>query len=61
MTADTEDVEHILIAHETAVAPLLGVPAYGLDVLCTGAGSPHLPRFWAVLMDFETLADLPFL
>ena len=57
MTADTEDVEHILFA----VGPLLGVLAYGLDVLCTGAGSPHFPRFWAVSMDFETLADLPFL
>ena len=61
MTADTEDFEHILFAHGAAVGSLLGVFAYGLDVLCTGAGWPHLPQFWAVSMDFETLADLPFL
>lgn len=61
MTADTEDVEHILFAHEAAVGSHLGILAYGLDVLCIGGGWPHLPRFWAVSMDFETLADLPFL
>ena len=61
MTADTEYVEHILFAHEAAVGSLLGALAYGLDVPCTGAGRPRLPQFWAVLMDFETLADLPFL
>ena len=61
MTADTEDVEHILFAHEAALDSLLGVLAYGLDVLCTGDGGPHLPQLWAVSMDFETLADLPFL
>ena len=61
MTADIEDVEHTLFAHETAVGSLLGALAYGLDMLCTGAGWPHLPQFWAVSMDFETLADLPFL
>ena len=61
MTADTEDVEHILFAHEAAVGSLLEVLAYGLDVLGTGAGWPHSPQLWAVSMDFETLADLPFL
>lgn len=54
MTVDTEDVDHILFAHEAAVGSLLGV-------LCIGAGWRHLPHFWVVSMDFETLADLPFL
>ena len=61
MTVDTEDVEDILFAHEAAVGYLLGVLAYDLDVLCTGAEWPHSPQFWAVSMDFEMLADLPFL
>ena len=45
MTADTEDVERTLFAHETAVGSLLGALAYGLDLLCTGAAWPHLPHF----------------
>ena len=61
MTVDTEDVDHILFAHEAAAGSLLGVLAYDLGVLCIDAGWQHLPHSWVVSMDFETLADLPFL